>query len=506
MRRVTPWLLLAMMLALVTLMWIQREGDAAPSPPPADKTATKPGDPAAGKPASDKPAPGTPAAGTPAAGKPAPGTPAAGKPAPDKPAPGQLAEKPDEPPARPPLRRPLRTVALGWELLAPGIVAGDGAYKAAGLEASFTHAASMEDVESALAKGGEAGGADLAIVPLASYVASYERLRALSPEVAFVVGWSRGREALFAADAQMLARPPAAGDVKLAATTPTGPETFFALFLLDLAGVPASRVSIVERGATLTAVRRGGQPRPAGKLLVTSADTPRLLPIVAVAPHGFIEAHGAELESWARVWLAGVGKLAGDVPAGGRLVAAMNGAPPVLGIIEALGQVEFASLRENAAAAGLSGRGALTTGELFRTAWRIWREAGVLTTPAPEAAPLYTGAVAALVRADPAAAAEVPRARPPAEEGARPAVLLVARAPLAKDGTVDTEAFVARIGFVAGVFDRLALRVAVRDDAKAAKLLTDLARDRFGLRPTQLSLARRPPANLPGAIEVLSAM
>jgi hypothetical protein len=504
MRRALPWVLLSMMIALVALMWIQREGDAAPPAPPAGQTgqtaqtATKAGEQPAGKPAG-KPA-GTSAEKP--AGKPA-GTSAekpAGKPA------GTTAEKPDEPPAKPPLARPLRTVALGWELLAPGVVAGDGAYKAAGLEASFGHAASMEDVESALAKGGEAGGADLAIVPLSSYVASYERLRALSPEVAFVVGWSRGREALFAADAQALARPPATGDVKLAAASPTGPETFLALFLLDLAGVPASRVSVVERGAQLSAVRRGGQPRPAGKLLVTSADTPRLLPIVAVAPHGFIEAHATELEAWARVWLAGVGKLAGDVPTGGRLVAAMNGAPPVLGIIEALGQVEFASLRENAVAAGLSGRGALTTGELFQAAWRIWREAGVLTTPAPEAAPLYTGAVAALVRADPAAAAEVPRARPPTEEGARPAVLLVARAPLAKDGTVDSEAFVARIGLVAAVFDRLALRVAVRDDGKAAKLLTDLARDRFGLRPTQLSVARRPPANLPGAIEVLSAM
>jgi hypothetical protein len=500
MRRATPWLLLAMIGALVALLWIQHEGDAAPGPAPAaqaaeqatdkatDKATGKAAGKAAGKPA-DKPAQ--------AADKPAT------KPA-EKPA-AQTAEKAE--PAKPRLARPMRTIALGWELLAPGIVAGDGAYRAAGLEAGFSHAASMEDVESALARGGEAGGADLAIVPLSSYVASYERLRALSPEVVFVVGWSRGREALIAADAQALARPPATGEVKLAAASPTAPETFLALFLLDLAGVPASRVSVVEQRAPLTAVRRAGQPRPAGKLLVTSADTPRLMPIVAVAPRGFIASHAAELEAWARVWLAGVGKLAGDVPAGGRLVAGLSGAPPVLGIIEALGQVEFATLRENAAAAGLSGRGALTTGELFRVAWRIWRDAGVLTTPAPEVAPLYNEAVAALVRADPAAvAAEVPRARQAAEDASRPAVLLVARAPLGKDGAVDTEAFVARVGLVAGVFDRQAIRVGVRDDAKAAKLVTDLARDRFGLRPAQLSVARRPPANLPGAIEVLSAM
>jgi hypothetical protein len=477
MRRYTPWLLLAMIGALVALMWVQREGDAVP--------------PAA-------------AAGDPAAGK--PGVPA------EQPAAEKTAAKAAAPPAapgKPALGRPLRAVALGWELLAPGVVAGEGAFKAAGLQAGFGNAASMEDVESALARGGgEAGGADLAIVPLASYVASYERLRALSPEVVFVIGWSRGREALLAPNAQALAKPPAAGEVKLAAASATAPETFLALFLLDLAGVPASRVSVVEpRRAPLAAVDRTAKERPPGKLLVTSADTPRLLPIVAVAPRGFIATHAAELEAWARVWLAGVGKLAGDVPAGGRRVAQLAGAPPVLGIIEALGRVVFASLRENAAAAGLSGRGALTLDELFRATWRIWRDAGVLTTPPPEVAPLYPGAIAQLVRADPSAAAELPRARPAADEGGRPAVLLVVRAPLAKGGgKLDPEAFVARIGLVAGVFDRLPVRVGVRDDAKTARLLADLARDRFGLRPAQLSVARRPPANLPGAIEVLSAM
>jgi len=479
MQRYTGLLLLGMVGALVALMWIQREGDAA--------------------------APAAPAPATPVA------TPAAA-PKPAAPAPAPAA------PARPQLGRPLRTVALGWELLAPSVVAGEASYKAAGLEAGFAAASSMDEIESALARGGgEAGGADLAIVPLSSYVASYERLRALSPEVVFVIGWSRGREALLASDAQALARPPATGEVKLAAASATAPETFLALYLLELAGVPASRVAVVEpppqalpanaqARAPLSAVHRPTPQRPAGKLLVTSADTPRLLPIVAVAPHGMIATHAAELEVWARVWLAGVGKLAGDVPAGGRLVAGMTGAPPVLGIIEALGQVEFASLRENAAAAGLSGRSVLTIDELFRATWRIWRDAGVLTTPAPEAAPLHTGIVAQLVRGDPSAAAEPPRARPAADEGKRPAVLLAVRAPLGKDGAVDAEAFAARIGLVAGVFERLPLRVTVRDDTRAAQRAADAARDRFGLRPGQLAVTGRPPASLPGAIEVLSAM
>jgi hypothetical protein len=416
--------------------------------------------------------------------------------------------------AKPPaLKRTLRTVALGWEWLAPGVIANDGgtagtasAYKTAGLDASFSNASSVDDIASALAKGGgEAGGADIAILPLASYVASYERLRALSPEIVFVVGWSRGREAMFGGDQAALTKLPATGQIKLVAQ-PAQPETFLALFVMDLAGVQASRVEVVDKDPkALTAVFRNGKPKPPGKLLITSADTPRLMPIVAVAPHGFVEAHTAELETWGKVWLTGVKRLDADVPAGGRQVAAISGAPPVLQIIEALGQVEFASLRENAGALGLSGRGAVTLDQIFKTTWRIWRDNGVITTPPPEAVPLSTAMVASLVRADPTAVADSPRPRTASDDAKRPEVLLVVRATPGKDPSkLDAESFVTQIGWLAGVFDRLPLRIDVRDDAKTAQLLAEMARDRYGLRPAQLSSAKKPPAGTLGAVEVLS--
>ncbi len=416
-----------------------------------------------------------------------------------------VVAKPVGPPVAPPLSRALRTVSLGWELLAPGAIASSGspsAFKAAGLETSFADAASMDEIAIALAKGGnEPNGADLALVPLSSYVASFERLRALSPEVIFVAGWSRGRESLYAADPAALAKLPATGTVHLAGTA-AKPETFFSLFLLDLAGVRASRVEVDEHAplGSLAAVFRVQGEHPAGKLLVTSAETPHLMPIVAIAPHGFVGAHAGELATWIRTWLAGVQRLEADVPAGGRQVAAMPGAPPVLGIIEALGQVEFANLRDNAEAFALSGRGAVTLDEIFKTTWRIWRDAGVITTPAPDVAPLDTTLVASLVRSS---TSELP---PPRAAIAEPStkVLLVVRAPVSDAGTVDAEAFATRIGFVAGIFDRLPLRVAVRDDAKTTQLVTDTARGRFGLRTNQLATAKRPPNGLPGAIEVLS--
>jgi hypothetical protein len=269
--------------------------------------------------------------------------------------------------------------------------------------------------------------------------------------------------------------------------------------------VPASRIELVDKltRAPLTATFRATKLQPSGKLLVTSADLPHLMPIVAVAPHGFVQAHATELETWGRIWLTGVSRLQSDVPAGGRQVANLSGAPPVLSIIEALGQVEFATLRENAAAVGLSGRGALTLDQIFLTTWRIWRDSGVITTPAPEVVPLHTGLIASLVRTEPSSVADAPRVRGPAggAETKRPEVLLVIRAPA---GKLDAEAFVTRIGFVAGVFDRLSLRISVKDDAKTAALLMEMAGDRFGLRPTQLSTAKRSPPGAPAAIEVLS--
>jgi hypothetical protein len=469
MRRFVPGILFLMLAAFGTSLYLNYDGDAAtPSGPstPAEKAALKATE-------TDKAKPATPA----------------------------------PPPA---LRRTLRTVALGWEFLTPGVIANGGStpgavssYKMAGVDASFLNAPSMEDIESALAKGGAVpGGADIAIMPLSSYVASYEKLRALSPEVIFVVGWSRGREALYGTDARTLTKLATSGTIKVAGASGQ-PETFLALFVLDLAGVPASRVEIAPKGAKtpLATAFRTTKEKPPGKLLVTSADLPHLMPIVAVAPHGFIKAHGSELETWGRIWLTGVSRLQTDVPDGGRQVASIAGAPPVLQIIEALGQIEFASLRENAAAAGLSGRGALTLDEIFRITWRIWRDTGVITTPPPEVSPLHTGLIASLVRTEPnASAVDAPRPRVPSD-AKRPEVLLVVKAPA---GKLDAEAFVTRIGFLAGVFDRLPLRISVKDDAKTATLLMEMARDRFGLRPAQLSVANRAPSGSSAAIEVLS--
>lgn len=94
MRRYTSLILLAMVGATVALVWIQREGDAAP--PAVSASVERPV--------------ATAGASGPSAG---PGAAAA----------GPAAAGPAAAPRPPALGRALRTVALGCELLAPGVIA-----------------------------------------------------------------------------------------------------------------------------------------------------------------------------------------------------------------------------------------------------------------------------------------------------------------------------------------------------------------------------------------------
>jgi hypothetical protein len=127
------------------------------------------------------------------------------------------------------LDRPLRLVAASWEQAAAALVANggartadDSAVHAADLDLTVDVATGQSDIENRLARGGgDAQGADLAVLALPSFVASYERLRALDPQIVHLAGWSRGREVLLGTKAGMLARPGALpGDVVVASSDP----------------------------------------------------------------------------------------------------------------------------------------------------------------------------------------------------------------------------------------------------------------------------------------------
>jgi len=411
--------------------------------------------------------------------------------------------------ATPSLGRPLRVVALGWDLAAAGLVANHGLaagdkqsrFGKAGLDVALSVVDSPEDVERALARGGaDKAGADVALLPLPRFVASFEHLKALDPEMFLVTGWSSGREML-ESRYHSLAQLPAKGGVKLGAA-PGSSAAFLGLFALDMSGVGTSRVQLVSPSvadADLVAVEWGRDERDAGtaRMLFGTGDALHLVPFVAVAQRSMIEKHRAELVLWSRIWLAATKDVAADASGAARRVAAEKGAPEPLALLTRLGQGSRETLAGNAEQLGLSGRGAVTLDSLFQLTWRLWRGVQLLGTPAPEQAPLDGDVVAALVRsAKPSELQEQERpaspAAPAVDAGAKhaspAAPPLVYRQPGTKP---DVDALLPTAGLLAGVFPRspiqLTLYRGVLPDKKATKAAVDRIAERYGIASDRLS-------------------
>lgn len=418
--------------------------------------------------------------------------------------------------------RPLRAVTLGWDLAAPAVLANGGLdpaessdFTAAGVATHLRPVEAMSAIEAALARGGaDKDGADIAVVPFSDLVASYERLRALSPEVFFVVGWSRGREAVVSTRDALPSgadKPDPKGGVSMVGT-PGDAATFLALFALDANGVAPGAVKLVPRAdkpddPPLAAVDRDMPGESARRtILLTTADATRLCPFVAVAQRGLVEAHGNALAAWARAWLAATRKLDADPASGARAIAAAPGAPEPIALLKRLGEIAPATLGDNARAFGLSGRGALTLDALFQQTWRVWRGAGALATPVPDAAPVDGSIIASLARSHPSLAA------PAAPAKAKPApanpdalkTLVTYRQP---EGKVDDASLLSTAGLLADVFDRSTLRVAVtkggKIDPAATKRLVDDVEQRFDVTPGRLVPAKKVPAGAGASVEVL---
>jgi hypothetical protein len=425
------------------------------------------------------------------------------------------------------LDRPLRVVTMGWDLAAPGLLVNGGTapsasseFAAAGLDVHIASVDSMAAIEGAMARGGaDKDGADIVVVPMPAFVASYERLRALSPEIFFVVGFSRGRDGLVSSRDPALERP-AKGDLKLAGA-PGDAATFLSLFVLDLAGIPPTDVKLAPPDskpddAPLAAIDRGTDDLGAGRrsLVLTTADAPRLVPFVAASPRGLLEKSGRAVAAWARVWLTGTQKLAADAPAGARQVAAVQGAPEPLSLLKRLGQSAPATLGDNVRIAGLSGRGALTLEVLFQRTWQLWRGVGVLATPAPEVTPVSNAVIAALARSDPQLV-DPPSGRSGAgseseggKKGAAPdkgKPLFVSRMP---EGKLDEEGFVNAVGLIAGVFERSQVRVAVHQgggvDTGKTKKMIERVEGRFDVPAGRLVPAKGALGKGAAAAEVLA--
>lgn len=390
------------------------------------------------------------------------------------------------------LGRTLRVSALGWELVAPLLLENGGLstkkdsdVDKAGLSLAISVVDDTKDVENALARGGtDAKGADVAIVPLPNLVTSYDRLRALSPVVVFVSGWSRGNEVL--AGKEPLDRIPL-GEVVVRSGGGDA-ALVFSLFALELAGISPERVKLGEPAdkPKVAALQRDElKPADQTEVLLSTADASRFVPFVLVAAASFAEKEAPTLAILEKTWLSGVKRLESDPTAGARTIAALSGAPEPLALLGRLGNVAAIDLGENAELLGLSGRGAVTIEALFARSWRLLKTAKLVTGQAPERSPVAPAIVAGLVRQNPslakpavASASGNAAPKPKAQKA-----LLVVRI----EG--DDEEVAREIAFVLGVFPRARATLTVHRGA-AFKSVVETLTGRYGLEADRIKPGR----------------
>ena len=424
---------------------------------------------------------------------------------------------PAAPPAPGPrYERPLSIAALGWRLAAPGVLQNDGlgvnqqaAFAKERLQVRLSISESMDQVESALARGGaDDKGADVAIVPLPEFVASYEAIKALDPVMFLITSWSSGRDVMFSRF-ERLAELPSEGPLVVRGK-PGSSELFLTAFALASTGVDLGRLSFEAADteapnpdvwalarSELDSVPDSYQ----GNVLLSSAEALKLIPYVAIAQRSLVEKHSDALTAFARVWFEGQAQVTRDPTTASRRLAKLETGPEPLGLLGQLGQIAASSLRDNALSAGVAGRGAVNLSTLFDHCWRYWRTLKVLTTPPPERAPVSGQIIAELVLAGKGdalgPASPVAPFRSSAAAGALEPLLTLDAGKAKRD---DAE-LVQEVGFIAGVFTRSRLRLAVYPhsvyDQKLSQRIAEQVSERFALdqerlvahqvRPTSLS-------------------
>lgn len=427
--------------------------------------------------------------------------------------------------------KPLRIVSLGWELVAPGAAmtpAAGGPPAAPAPPIELAPEAALDGLEARLARGGgDPQGADVAVLPLPSFVASFERLRALEPKAFLVVGFSHGREEIHAAPGALLKAPPAGDEVKLVAVGPraaagedgatAGSESaaLLGLFTLDLLGVAPSRVRFVApstpdaKGAPIAALVAGTPDER--KLVFGTGDASRLIPIVAVAPKAVLEGRETAIREWSKSWLDALTRPTSDVPSLARrlaskealpLAAGVGGAPESLALVERLGRIDNMKLDQQASFIGPLASGPVTLETLTQRTWQLARGGGLVTSAAPEPLPIDARIVSSI--------APPPKQLPTSPEPEGDAGLVFGPSPTgavplvvyrASEG--DAERVAAQIHFLSGVFEREAFRVMAKGGVKAATAIATAAREK-GVSATRLAVIPGEPQGAIASVEILS--
>ena len=358
----------------------------------------------------------------------------------------------------------VRVVAVGYDVLAPGIVANGGvgpdskesAFRSNGVDARLRAVADDDAIAAALARGGDLGeGAHVAVLALPTLIAHEERLRALELSVVHVAAWSNGRHALHGptSNAGSAIVDLGSDDAKRERIAIVGsredPSAILALTLFDLAGADVSRIRWEEPGTAAArsahwSIAGGSSALPTrGALVASTADAPRLIPYVIVAPAAEVRRDSEAIGRFVESWCDGAERLRRDPAGAARFLAEQPGAPDAVTLIEQLGELDLVGARESARVLGLAGRSPVTIDALHAHSARLLRDAGA-AAPSPSRS---------LVAHEPIAYAV--RARPDAFDEQRFSRERVARSsPLVHHETrARGDELVAQVAFLAGAFD-----------------------------------------------------
>lgn len=401
----------------------------------------------------------------------------------------------------------LHVVAASWEAVATLLAANGGlsttdgsAARKAGLDVQVEVLGSQRDVEDCLARGGgEGAGADVAVMWLPTMVACDERLGALSLQAFFVAGWSRGREVLLASNPGAIARPRSARETLVYAQD-EGASALAAFALGEATTPPTIRVvHDADAGAFAALVRPLAADRPASapsKAVLSTAEASRLIPLVAVAPQGFVEGHASALASLVRAWLDGEASARKDVTAMVRKIAAEPGAPDPASMIERLGWMVTSDDADEARALRPTDPGAMSVQSLYRLQATLLEGAGVLSIHPRDRAVVAPTPLVQAVGSPPV---------PPPGDVASPAADAKVWLAHRVDGS-DPHAIAREIATLAGIFERSAVRVSARPPS-LARDIASAVHDDVGLPDARIVIAPGPPADPASKVllEVLAA-
>ena len=330
---------------------------------------------------------------------------------------GPVLHVPAPPPEHPPivrvLDRPLSVVGLGWDRLAPALLANAGkvpnkasVFSPSGLAVSVEPTDDLSRVVEALARGGAlAGGADVAVVPLPRWLTVQDELQAIDPVVFYVAGWSQGREAVFAGSLAEAGVPDAGSQVRLGVGNMDA--AYLALFGLDAMGIsprmvtfadPAAEPAPVWQAVDVLSVKAATSAGVRPAMQWTTAQASGLIPIVMVASRPWARAHTAALVTWLRGWWSGVTEGSGKIAEAARRLGEMEGAPEPLRLMRGMETWEPCSLKQNLELFELDTARGLPLRTVMMRTWGLLHEAQV-AGPSPTEMPLHAGVIEAAVRA-----------------------------------------------------------------------------------------------------------